>query len=417
MRRNTVAVILGGGRGERLLPLTAERAKPAVPFAGAYRLIDIPISNCLSAGIDEIFVLTQYRSVSLNRHIASTYRFDAFRKGHVTVLAAEQSDGSGGRGGWYEGTADAVRKHLDRYSAGQSGDVVVLSGDQVYMMDLDALVSSHRAAGADVTVAATRIRADDVPRFGVLAVDEAMRITDFAEKPREADVIERLAVPRPDGDRTHLGSMGIYVFRAPVLRELLERGLSDFGRHVVPQAIAEQRTFAYPFEGYWEDVGTIESYHRVHMELVAPVPPLNLYDVDHPLYTHPRFLAPTKLGRAAIDACLLSGGSIVGDGARLRSTVLGVRAVVGTGCELDEVVVNGAATYDFRQARGATPPLGIGRDSRLRRVIIDRDARIGEGVVLTNEAAHVDYQDEVVTVRDGVIVIPSGGVVPDGYRL
>lgn len=409
-----IAVILGGGRGERLRPLTSARSKPAVPIAGMFRLVDIPISNCLNSNIYDIFVLTQYMSASLNRHIAQTYRFDAFRPGQVQVLAAEQLDQTSG---WYQGTADAVRKQLSRLEADPDDDVLVLSGDQMYMMDVADFVAHHRNTGADVTIAATRCRRDEARRYGIMRVDEGTLITQFAEKPQDEAILDAFEVPDPVGDQTHLASMGIYLFKAKVLTELLaEDARDDFGKHILPTALAKHRMAAYAYSGFWEDVGTIESYHRVNLLLTDPLPKLSLYDPHYRFFSRPRFLPPAKIGEALVQRALVCDGAVVGDGATVRKSIIGIRTVVGPGCNLDRVVHNGAGAYDFvGTANGAQIPLGIGEYTVVRNAIIDRDSRIGRHVRLVNERQLQDYEDDYITVRDGIIVVPRRGMIPDGY--
>lgn len=425
-----VAVILGGGRGERLRPLTAARSKPAVPIAGMFRLVDVPISNCLNSNIYHIFVLTQYQSASLNRHVAQTYRFDAFRPGQVQVLAAEQVDQESG---WYQGTADAVRKQLKRLETDRDDDVLVLSGDQMYMMDLADFVAHHRKTGADVTIAATRCRRAEARRYGIMRVDAGTIITQFAEKPQEDAVLDAFVVPDPEGEHTHLASMGIYLFKASVLEALLhDDNRDDFGKHILPTALSRHRMAAYPYSGFWEDVGTIESYHRVNLLLTDPVPKLNLYDEHYRFFSRPRFLPPAKIGEALVQRAIVCDGAVIGDGATVRKSIVGIRTVIGPGCNFDRVVHNGAGDYDF----GASPqrgsaisgrfprpvpsperaiPLGVGEYSVIRNAIIDRDTRIGRHVRLVNERQLQDYEDEFITVRDGIIVVPRQGLVPDGY--
>ncbi|MCB9729633.1 MAG: NTP transferase domain-containing protein [Deltaproteobacteria bacterium] len=412
-----IAVILGGGQGARLKPLTSERAKPAVPFAGKYRLVDIPISNCLHAGIFRVNVLTQYQSASLHRHVYNAYRFDHFSRGYVNVLAAELTEHGTGADDWYQGTADAVRKMLHRFEAQADDEILILSGDQVYAMDLAEMVRGHRQAGADVTVAATRVDRDSATRFGVMRVDSDHWITEFAEKPKDDETLDRFVVPDRVGHYTHLASMGIYLFRASVLAELLAAdSRDDFGKHILPSCIGSRRLRCHPFSGYWEDVGTIESYHRVNLELTDPVPAFNLFDEERPFYSRARFLPPAKIGAAHIDRAMLSDGSIIGDGAIVRRSVVGIRSIVAPGAHLDRVVMNGAGAYDIQGGkRSSGVPLGIGHDSELRNVIIDRDARVGANVRLTNDAGLAEYEDDVITVRDGIIVVQRQAVVPDGY--
>jgi len=425
-----VAVILGGGRGERLRPLTSARSKPAVPIAGMFRLVDIPISNCLNSNVYDIFVLTQYLSASLNRHIAQTYRFDAFRPGQVQVLAAEQVDEASG---WYQGTADAVRKQLKRLETNPEDDVLVLSGDQMYMMDIADFVARHHATAADVTIAATRCRRDEARRYGIMRVDPQNHIIQFAEKPQEDPVLDAFQVVLPEGDKTHLASMGIYLFKATVLATLLrEDTRDDFGKHILPTALARNRLMAYPYNGFWEDVGTIESYHRVNLLLTEAVPRLNLYDEHYRFFSRPRFLPPAKIGEAIVQSALICDGAVIGDGATVRESIVGIRTVIGLGCNLDRVVHNGAGDYDFGGHAGPTAPvtgihprpdssvaraipLGVGEYSVIRNAIIDRDTRIGRHVRLVNEGHVQDYEDAHITVRDGIIVVPRQGLVPDGY--
>ena len=417
MTRKAFTIILGGGRGTRLKPLTRHRAKPAVPFAGSYRLVDIPISNSLHARVDRIFVLTQYLSASLNRHVGRTYRFDAFSEGHVTVLAAEQTPHGSLEADWYAGTADAVRKTLHRFEAGPDDDVLILSGDQVYAMDLAALLRDHREHGADVTIAATRVARSDVKRFGVIRADADGKVLAFAEKPRDPEVVERFVAPdAPSTEKTHLASMGIYAFRFQALKELLtEDTRNDFGHHILPTALESGRPLlVHPFEGFWEDVGTISSYHRVNLELTTSLPGFNLFDEGHTIYTRARFLPPAKVGDARVSKALVCPGAIVGDGSLVNQSLLGIRMVVGPHCTLDRVVANGAGWYDFEGQEGQLP-LGIGEGSTLRNCILDRDARIGRGVKLVNVAGVDEYEDDFITVRNGIIVVAARGTVPAGY--
>lgn len=414
--RNVLGVIMGGGQGSRLRPLTAQRAKPAVPFAGKYRLVDIPISNCLHAGIDRIFVLTQFRSASLNRHVGQTYRFDAFSDGHVTVLAAELTEYGDAASNWYQGTADAVRKHLRYFAENPDDDVVILSGDQVYAMQLDEMLRVHREAGAEVTIATTRVAREPAKRLGLMKVDSCNWIEAFAEKPTDDAVLDAFAAPRPEEDKSHLASMGIYIFRARTLQKLLtEDDRNDFGKHIIPRAIEQHPVLAYPFDGYWEDVGTIESYHRVHLELAAPEPRFDLFDASSHIYTRPRFLPPAKIGRATLHRALLCDGCVLDDGAVVRDSVVGIRGRVGADVTLERVVVNGAGAYDFDGREHGGVPLGVGEGSYLRNVILDRDVRVGRGVRIVNERGLEHYEDGVITVRNGIAVVARRGVVPDGY--
>ncbi|MEO1267952.1 MAG: sugar phosphate nucleotidyltransferase, partial [Myxococcota bacterium] len=380
-----------------------------------------PIHPGMEAVGDRIYVLTQYLSASLNRHVGRTYRFDAFSNGHVTVLAAEQTPHGSPEADWYEGTADAVRKMLHRFDADRDDDVLILSGDQVYAMDLAELLKHHRNQKADLTIAATRVGRSDVKRFGVIRTDEQGRVLAFAEKPRDPDVVDSFVAPdAPSEEMTHLASMGIYAFRFGTLVDLLgEDNRNDFGHNILPTALETGRALTvYPFEGFWEDVGTISSYHRVNLELTTTMPGFNLFDEQNLIYTRARFLPPSKVGDAHVEKALVCPGAIVGDGSRVQQSVLGIRMVVGTGCTLDRVVANGAGWYDFDGHTDSAPdglPLGIGANSNLRNCIIDRDVRIGPGVTLVNADGVDSYDDDVIAVRNGIIVVASRSTVPAGY--
>ena len=410
-----VTAILGGGQGSRLWPLTRDRAKPAVPLASKYRLIDIPISNSLHAGIDRIYVLTQFNSGSLHRHIAQTYRFDSFSKGFVNILAATQSLDNRS---WYQGTADAVRQNLDRLVYAGPSEVLILSGDQLYLMDMRAFVSRHRAVDADLT-AVPRSEAGD---FGIMKVDAEGRVIDFVEKPQDEADVDELVVPtptlvqlglepRPDAC---LASMGIYVFKPEVLLELLQgTTATDFGHEVIPSAVPELRVFAFGYAGYWRDIGTIDTFHQANLELARPVPPLDLYDPNSPIYTHPRFLPPTKVSACEVRDSMISEGCIL-SGASIRESVIGVRSLVRAGAVIEQSVIMGANSYEWISSDPAKPPLGIGRDCVIRRAIIDLDTRIGEGTKLINadgvqQADHDDY-----CIRKGIIVVPRGSMLQPG---
>jgi glucose-1-phosphate adenylyltransferase len=417
--RNVLAVILGGGAGTRLFPLTHMRSKPAVPFAGKYRIIDVPVSNCLNAGVNRIFILTQFNSASLNHHITDTYRFSQFTRGFVNVLAAEQTPVSPL---WFQGTADAVRRSLHHLEGHRFTEALVLSGDQLYQMDFSWLVAAHRRAGADVTVAATPVTARDATAFGIMRTDATGRIVSFAEKPAP----EQLAglesdtgdAPRAQG-RVFLASMGIYVFdRQTLFRLLVEHpDLVDFGRHVIPLAIDRLRAHAYRFDGYWTDIGTIASFFEANLALCEPLPRLNLYDADNPVYTHARMLPPTKTQRCYLDHALLGQGAVL-EGCTVERSIVGVRGIVAEGVHLKECVVMGADHFETaaeraRNLAAGKPDVGVGAGSRLSRVIVDKGARIGRGCVVTGEPGRPDEDGAAWFVRDGIVIVPKDGVVPD----
>jgi glucose-1-phosphate adenylyltransferase len=413
-----LAVILGGGRGTRLFPLTQRRSKPAVPIAGKYRLIDIPVSNCLNSNLRRIFVLTQYNSESLNKHLSMTYKFDIFSSGFVTTLAAEQTEESPD---WFQGTADAVRQSMWHMRSHRSREVLILSGDQLYQMDFRKMLDTHRRHVADATVAVLPVSAEQTAGFGILKVNRQGRIVHFEEKPN-ADRLPELESDIPGHGRGFLASMGIYMFSREALeRSLSDRGLVDFGRHVIPWAIGEMRVQAHFFRGYWEDVGTIGSYFDANLLLCDPIPPFDFYDATRRVYTHPRLLPATKVEGCSMRRTLLSDGCIL-MGAEIERSVIGIRSRVGRGTRIEDALVLGADEYesleeiDRAQAKGL-PPIGIGEDCHLRRAIIDKNARVGRGVRILNEAGEREKDGEGWFIRDGIVIVPKGGVIPDGTVL
>lgn len=417
--KSVVTAILGGGQGARLSPLTQYRAKPAVPFGGKFRLIDIPISNSLHARFDRIYVLTQFQSASLHQHIAQTYRFDAFRGGFVEILAAEQ--GMGNRD-WYQGTADAVRQNLPHLLLDGVEDVLILSGDQLYLMRMDRFVERHRDAGADLTIAVKPVTRAEAPALGVLRVDGEGRVVEFVEKPRDPATIDRFALDRaallrlgfdaPDG--SVLASMGIYTFRREVLsRLLLGAAGTDFGKEIIPGAIHTHRVHVFGHTGYWRDIGTIPSFHEANLDLTRPLPPLNLYDPDFPVYTHGRFLPGTKINECSVRQSILCEGSII-TRAEIASSIVGIRAVVRPGSRIEESIVMGARYYEPVGAPAPEVRLGIGNDCVVRRAIVDLDARIGDGCRIVNERGVLEEDGEHHAIRGGIVVIPRGAVVPPG---
>ncbi|HWM91254.1 MAG TPA: glucose-1-phosphate adenylyltransferase [Thermoanaerobaculia bacterium] len=414
-----ITAILGGGQGSRLWPLTRDRAKPAVPIGGKFRLIDIPISNSLHAGIDRIFVITQFNSASLHRHIAQTYRFSSFSLGYVNILAAELT---AERKDWYQGTADAVRQCLPRLLEPNPPEVLILSGDQLYLMNIGELMKTHRERGADLTIAVKPVTREEAPAFGILRLDPTGRIREFWEKPKKPEELDMLAVdeqtqaamgyPAPEGSL--LASMGIYIFRPEVLRELLVGSTTlDFGREVIPQSLDQYRVYAYPYEGYWTDIGTIPSFHQANLDLTVPLPPLNLYDSDLRIFTHPRFLPGTKVNQCFVQCSILSEGSIL-SGSRVTDSIVGIRAVVREHSIVERSVIMGANFWETLPSGSSQIALGIGRDCHIRNSIIDFNTRIGDGCKLLNEAGVQNFDNENYCVRDGIIVIPKNAVLPPG---
>ncbi len=406
-QRDLLAIVLGGGRGTRLWPLTRFRAKPAVPIGGKYRLIDVTLSNCLNSGIFQIAVLTQFNSVSLNRHIARTFHFDAFHQGWVQVLAAEQtytvSD-------WYQGTADAVRKQLSEIRAAEPEDVMILAGDHLYRMDYSEMIRQHRSTGADITVAVKRVSRADAPRFGLLKLNSNQRLTTFVEKPQDSETLAAL-VSTDDGERPFLGSMGIYIFRAQTLFELLDSEHDDFGADVLPAAIEHYQVLGHCFDGFWEDIGTVRSFYRTNLLLAQPHPPFSFHDPIRPIYTRPRFLPGNRIHNVTLDNVLLADGCILRD-AEIRNAVVGNRSIVAGDATIADSVVLGAAFYE-RQPRG-DPPIGIGPGARIRGAIIDRNARIGRGVRIEAFPEGTDRDGDSWVVRDGIVVVTKDAVLRSG---
>jgi len=416
---NVVTAILGGGQGTRLWPLTRHRAKPAVPVAGKFRLIDISISNSLHAGIDKIFVLTQFNSANLHRHIAQTYRFDVFNRGFVNILAAEQSLGNRD---WYQGTADAVRQNLGRLTFSQPTEVLVLSGDQLYLLRLNELVATHRTREADLSIAVKPVARAEAPELGIMRLDANGRIVEFVEKPTRDEDLDRLTL---DGHTigtlgleaepgTLLASMGMYVFKTAVLKELLEgTGTHDFGREIIPAAIHNYRVVGFLYNGYWRDIGTIPAFHQANLELAEPDPPLDLYHGEYPIYTHPRFLPGVKIHHCEVIRSVLCDGSVLA-GSSIRQSVIGIRSRVRSGSVIEESIVMGTGSDQYGDPAAGEVAFGIGRDCRIRRAIIDRGARIGDGTRLLNEAGVEEADGENYCIRGGIIVVPSKAVIAPG---
>ena len=413
--QDVLAIILGGGRGTRLFPLTFKRSKPAVPIGGKYRLIDIPISNCLNAGLRQIFVLTQFNSESLNTHVALTYKFDVFTSGFLTVLAAEQTDEGGT---WFQGTADAVRQGLRHMRRTQARDMMILSGDQLYSMDFRQMLQTHRDSGADATVAVIPVAEDQTSGLGIVKLDGTGRIVQFDEKP-PAERLPSLVSDLPGPGPKYLASMGIYIFRREVLVEAVSNpSLVDFGRHVIPHAVPRQRVQAYIYRGYWEDVGTIRSYFQANLALCNPIPPFDFYDTAHPVFTQPRFLPASKLENCQIHNALISEGCII-QGAEVERSVIGIRSRIGRKVRIRNSLLIGADGYETlgemaeSETRGI-PPFGVGSDSIIEDAIVDKNARIGRGVRIINQAKIKEMDGDGFYIRDGIVIVLKDAIIPDG---
>jgi glucose-1-phosphate adenylyltransferase len=420
--RNVIGVILGGGQGSRLFPLTQIRSKPAVPIGGKYRLIDIPISNCIHSGVDKMFVLTQFNSASLNRHVSATYRFDSFSGGFVEILAAEQTMEDTD---WYQGTADAVRKQLHRIHSRRGNEVLILSGDQLYRMDYRSFVGEHRQRQADVSIAVKPVRREEASGLGILKVDAEGRIGTFCEKPTtdtELDDLELQEAPGEDPEARFLASMGIYVFEPQVLTSLLIGDQQDdFGRHIIPAAIEKLNVFAHTFDGYWADIGTISAFHRANLELTEIEPRFSFYQPDAPIFTHQRYLAGSRLLGCPVDRGIVSEGCTLIE-SEVEQSVIGVRTMMGPGVRIYQSVVMGADVYESdtdrtRNAERGVPNIGIGAGSTIHRAIIDKNARIGVGVIIRNDARVEEADGEGYHIREGIVVVPKDAVIPDGARI
>jgi glucose-1-phosphate adenylyltransferase len=414
---DVLAIILGGGRGARLFPLTLKRSKPAVPIGGKYRLIDIPISNCLHAGLKKIFVLTQFNSASLNRHVAQTYRLDMFSDGFVEVLAAEQTPDSSD---WFQGTADAVRQAA-RHFAGYDADYyLILAGDHLYRMDFCELIDEHIERQADITIAAQPVTPVDATQMGIFRFDNAGQIAGFEEKPNAARLAEmkssaaRGAALNLTADKPFVASMGIYVFSRDALLETLQRPGIDFGKEIIPAALGSLSVHAYLYRGYWADVGTIDAFYQANIQLTQRGAPFNFFHAHRPIYTHPRFLPSTRAHECRIDASIISEGCFL-DPCEIRDSVVGIRTHIGSGARITRSVLLGADFYEDEGAGGDDHvALGIGRDVVLDRVIVDKNARIADGVKLVTDGSAANADGDGWYLRDGIIVVPKNALVKSG---
>ncbi len=423
---NVVAVILGGGAGSRLFPLTHERSKPAVPLGGTYRLIDVPVSNCINSGITHIFVLTQYNSASLNRHIARTYRFSRFSSGFVEVLAAEQTKENPE---WFQGTADAVRQVLPHLRDQRVDTLLILSGDHLYRMDYRKFLERHFDTKADMTISVHPCKREEAPEFGLLKTDAKGKIVEFSEKPK-GEALESMLVDTTNfgltaeeaTSRPFLASMGIYVFNYNKMAELLNADPSwvDFGREIIPAAIEKYNVQAYLFKGYWEDIGTIRAFYEANLDLASPLPQFNFFDASAPIYTRSRYLPPSKMHNCDIDNSMISEGCIL-NGVKVRNSIIGLRSRIDQGSDIQDSIVMGSDFFEsISELQGnitnAKPNIGIGENTIIRRSIVDKNVRIGSNVRLINQdgADNRDAADGSFYIRDGIIIIPKNAVIPDG---
>ena len=420
---NVLSVIMGGGQGTRLFPLTKERAKPAVPLAGKYRLVDIPISNCINSGLRRIYLLTQFNSASLHRHISQSYKFDHFSGGFVEILAAEQTYADTS---WYQGTADAVRKNMIHFMNHEWDYLLILSGDQLYRMDFRRIIDQHAETGADITVATIPVGRREAQSLGIMQIDAERRITRFVEKPKDPALLDSLKLPpewyaalgiKGEGE-LFLASMGIYVFNRDIIRRLLDNTLTDFGKHIIPNAIQNLRVFSFVFQGYWEDIGTIRAFFEANLDVTNELPRFNFFDMAAPIFSRPRFLPGSKINGAQIDHAVISDGCIL-NRAVITHSIIGLRTIVGAGTVLNRVILLGSDYYESLESiveheKAGKPPIGIGTNCRIENTIVDKNARIGNNVVISpagkpDKVDHPNYY-----IRDGIVIIPKNGVIPHG---
>ena len=413
---DVLTLILGGGRGTRLFPLTHMRSKPAVPIGGKYRLIDIPISNCLHADLKRIFVLTQFNSASLNRHIAQTYRLDVFSQGFVEVLAAEQTPESSD---WFQGTADAVRQAARHFTGYDADHYLILAGDHLYRMDFCDLIESHIESRADITIAAQPVTPEDATQMGIFHFDTEGQIAGFEEKPKPPRLAE-IGSSVPSGstaggvtaDKPFVASMGIYVFSRDVLLEILDQPGIDFGKEIIPKSLGNHRVHPYIYRGYWADVGTIDAFYDANIQLTRPGAPFNFFHPRFPIYTHPRFLPGTRAQGCRLNAAIVAEGCFLND-CEVSDSVVGIRTHIDRGSKVTRSVLLGADTYE-EDPSASDAPLGIGRDVVLDRVIVDKNARIGDGARLVNTAGVQEADGEGYHIRNGIIIVPKGATVKSG---
>ena len=423
MTPKVLAVIMGGGRGTRLFPLTRERCKPAVPLAGKYRLVDIPISNCLNSGLNRIYLLTQFNTASLHRHIQESYKFDPFGGGFVDILAAEQTEKGEA---WYQGTADAVRQNMHHFTDFDFDYLLILSGDQLYRMDFTELIQQHIETNSEITIAAKALPTDEVEGLGLMRVGDDQTISEFVEKPTDPEVIDGLAISdslqasvQVAQEKKHcLASMGIYLFNRELLVKSLDNEMTDFGKEIIPGLLGQSKLRSYIFDGYWEDIGTVGAYFDANLSLASDLPPFNFFETDYPVYTYARYLPASKINHCTIDHAIVSEGCIIHD-AELKNCSIGVRSVIREGSRLENTIMIGGDYFESPEEVEASlekgiPPIGVGKNCRITNAIIDKSARIGDNVTLTPEGKADKEKGDGYFVRDGVIVILKGAIIPNG---
>ncbi len=422
MNKSVIAVILGGGAGTRLSPLTATRSKPAVPIAGKYRLVDIPISNCLNSDIGRMYVLTQYNSASLNKHIKNTYYFSRFSKAFVDILAAEQTPDNHG---WYQGTADAVKQSLRHLQQQDFEYVLILSGDQLYQMDFSKMLQDHIDKNADISIATIPVGERDAPEFGILKADDEQSITSFIEKPKKELLPEWVSDTGDEmkkAGRVYLASMGIYIFNRKLLFDLLldtKKEAKDFGKEIIPGSIDQHKVVSYQYDGYWTDIGNIYSFFEANISLTEDIPQFNLFDTNQAIYTRPRMLPPAKVSGTTLEKTILAEGCII-NASRIERGVMGIRSRIGYGTTIVDTYIMGCDYYETLEemnnaAQRGLPKLGIGERCYIRNAIIDKNCRIGNDVRINGGNHLPDSDNPLYTVKDGIVVVKKGAILPDGY--
>lgn len=424
LSKQVVAVILGGGAGSRLYPLTASRSKPAVPIAGKYRLVDIPISNCINSGINRMFVLTQFNSASLNKHIKNTYHFSAFSTGFVDILAAEQTPDNPG---WFQGTADAVRQSLRHISNLDYDYILILSGDQLYQMDFEEMIFAHKQAGADLSIATIPVDKRDAPEFGILKSNDENLITSFVEKPNAdilKDWVSDTGLDMQKQGRNYLASMGIYIFNKKVLANLLQQtfpNATDFGKEIIPNAISNHKVLSYQYDGYWTDIGNIYSFYEANLALTQDIPQFNLFDNSKVVYTRARMLPPAKISGTTLEKTVIAEGSII-NASRIENSVVGIRSRVGNASTVVNTYIMGNDYYETlavmeENISQGIPKIGIGERCYIKDAIIDKNCRIGDDVKIIGGKHLANTDHQLYTVKEGVIVIKKGAILPNGFTI
>ena len=419
--RDVLGVVLGGGEGKRLFPLTKDRSKPAVPLGGKYRLVDIPVSNCINSGLRRIFVLTQYNSASLNRHIAQSFKFDYLSPGFVEVLAAEIRQGNYE---WYRGTADAIRQNLLHFRNHRFRHYLILAGDHLYRMDFRRVIGQHVRTNSQITVGAVLVSRDDVTSLGAPLIDEKKRIVKFYEKPKDPELVRSLRLSddlisqnklQTTSSKCYLASMGIYVFNRDVLEEMLEQDeMIDFGKDVIPSSLKRYRVRAYPFDGYWQDIGTIKSFYEANIDLTTEKPSFDFFSPERPIFTHPRLLPPSKTLNCTVKDSLIAEGSVI-TASSIENSIIGIRSIIREGTKIERSILMGNDYYDKeRLSPRRRTGLGIGKNCLIRNAIIDKNAHIGNNVKIINKKKHIDFDGKGYYVRDGIVIVEKNALISSG---